>query len=159
MHERYTDKEMAQIWSEKNKFEKWFDIELHVAKIQSELGIIPYDVPKTMETLKTACFSYGYVQKINEIEKTTKHDIIAFLTHLSNVIGEPSKYIHYGMTSQDLIDTSQSILVKESNTLDTPLSGFFLFTINLIILFLSIPISGNAKATDTSSSSGFNLKE
>ena len=97
MHERYTDKEMSQIWSEKNKFEKWFDIELHVAKIQSELGIIPYDVPKTMETLKTACFSYGYVQKINEIEKTTKHDIIAFLTHLSNVIGEPSKYIHYGM--------------------------------------------------------------
>jgi len=117
MHERYTDKEMAQIWSEKNKFEKWFDIELHVAKIQSELGIIPYDVPKTMETLKTACFSYGYVQKINEIEKTTKHDIIAFLTHLSNVIGEPSKYIHYGMTSQDLIDTSQSILIKESISL------------------------------------------
>ena len=114
MHERYIDKEMAQIWSEENKFEKWFEVELNVCKIQSELGNIPYDVPKTMETLKESCFLPNFVEKINEIEKTTKHDIIAFLTHLSNVIGEPAKYIHYGMTSQDLIDTSQAILIKES---------------------------------------------
>ena len=117
MHERYIDKEMSQIWSEENKFEKWFEVELNVCKIQGDLGIIPQDVSKTMETLKESCLSSDYVKKINDIEKTTKHDIIAFLTHLSNVIGEPSKYIHFGMTSQDLIDTSQAILIRESISL------------------------------------------
>ena len=75
---------------------------------------MPSDVPKTMETLKTQCLSGDYVAKINEIEKTVKHDIIAFLTHLAKILGAPSKYVHYGMTSQDLIDTAQAILLRDS---------------------------------------------
>ena len=114
MHSRYTDKKMSAIWSEENKFNTWYDVELAVSKILAQLNIIPYDVPNTMESLKTQCLSGKFVEKINEIEKTVKHDIIAFLTHLSEVLGEPSKYVHYGMTSQDLIDTAQAILLKDS---------------------------------------------
>ena len=71
MHERYIDKEMSQIWSEGNKFEKWFEVELNVCKIQGDLGIIPQDVSKTMETLKESCLSSDSVKKINDIENTT----------------------------------------------------------------------------------------
>ena len=114
MHNRYIDPEMAAIWSEENKFQTWYDVEYKVSLILAELKIIPYSVPKTMETLKTQCLSDNLIEKINSIEKTVKHDIIAFLTHLSNVLGEPSKYVHYGMTSQDLIDTAQAILLRDS---------------------------------------------
>ena len=114
MHSRYTEPDMAHIWSEENKFNTWYDVELAVSKIQAQLSIVPSDVPKTMETLKTQCLSGDYVAKINEIEKTVKHDIIAFLTHLAKILGAPSKYVHYGMTSQDLIDTAQAILLRDS---------------------------------------------
>ena len=114
MHSRYTEPDMAHIWSEENKFNTWYDVELAVSKIQAQLSIVPLDVPKTMETLKTQCLSGDYVAKINEIEKTVKHDIIAFLTHLAKILGAPSKYVHYGMTSQDLIDTAQAILLRDS---------------------------------------------
>ena len=114
MHSRYTEPDMAHIWSEENKFNTWYDVELAVSKIQAQLSIVPLDVPKTMETFKTQCLSGDYVQKINEIEKTVKHDIIAFLTHLAKILGAPSKYVHYGMTSQDLIDTAQAILLRDS---------------------------------------------
>lgn len=114
MHNRYIDPEMAAIWSEENKFQTWYDVEYKVSLILAELKVIPYSVPKTMETLKTQCLSDNFIEKINSIEKTVKHDIIAFLTHLSNVLGEPSKYVHYGMTSQDLIDTAQAILLRDS---------------------------------------------
>lgn len=114
MHNRYIDPEMAAIWSEENKFQTWYDVEYKVSLILAELKVIPYSVPKTMETLKTQCLSDNFIEKINNIEKTVKHDIIAFLTHLSNVLGEPGKYVHYGMTSQDLIDTAQAILLRDS---------------------------------------------
>ena len=114
MHSRYTEPDMAHIWSEENKFNTWYDVELAVSKIQAQLSIVPSDVPKTMETLKTQCLSGDYVAKINEIEKTVKHDIIAFLTHLAKILGTPSKYVHYGMTSQDLIDTAQAVLLRDS---------------------------------------------
>ena len=114
MHSRYTEPDMAHIWSEENKFNTWYDVELAVSKIQAQLSIVPLDVPKTMTTFKTQCLSGDYVQKINEIEKTVKHDIIAFLTHLAKILGAPSKYVHYGMTSQDLIDTAQAILLRDS---------------------------------------------
>ena len=67
-----------------------------------------------METLQIQCLSNNFIEKIKEIENTVKHDIIAFLTHLSNVLGAPSKYVHYGMTSSDLIYTSQAILLRDS---------------------------------------------
>ena len=114
MHNRYTDQEMAAIWSEQEKYETWFEVEHKVCEIYAELGKIPYDTPKTMESLREACFAGDFVAKIEEIESVTKHDIIAFLTHIANVIGEPAKHIHYGMTSQDLIDTAQAILVRRS---------------------------------------------
>lgn len=114
MHSRYTEKEMAKIWSEENKFNTWYFVEYQIAKIQAELKIIPYDVPNTMDTLRTQCLSGNFVDKINDIENVVKHDIIAFLTHLAKILGEPSKYVHFGMTSQDLIDTAQAILLRDS---------------------------------------------
>ena len=114
MHERYTDKEVAEIWSEENKFKIWFDIEHAVCEINGNLGHIPSSVSKYMQLKKDECLHEGFVEKICEIESVTKHDIIAFLTHLSNILGEPSKYVHYGMTSQDLIDTGLAIQIRSS---------------------------------------------
>lgn len=114
MHKRYTDKEMEQIWSEQNKFSTWYDVEQYVCEILGDLGTIPNDIGKIMSLNKDKCLSGDYVEQIEEIEQTTKHDIIAFLTHLSNNIGDSAKHIHYGMTSQDLIDTAQAIIIKDS---------------------------------------------
>jgi len=114
MHKRYTDKEMEQIWSEQNKFSTWYDVEQYVCEILGDLGTIPNDIGKIMSLNKDKCLSGNYVEQIEEIEATTKHDIIAFLTHLSNTIGDSAKHIHYGMTSQDLIDTAQAVIIKNS---------------------------------------------
>jgi adenylosuccinate lyase len=114
MHERYIDKEMAEIWSDENKFKIWFDIERYVCEINAKLKHIPDSVSKTMLMKKDECFHENFISEINDIESVTKHDIIAFLTHLSNVIGDDAKYIHYGMTSQDLIDTGLAIQLRNS---------------------------------------------
>ena len=69
MHSRYTDQEMAAIWSEQEKYETWFEVEHKVCEIYAELGKIPYDTPKTMESLRESCFAGDFVAKIEEIEK------------------------------------------------------------------------------------------
>ena len=145
MHTRYTEPTMAHIWSEENKFNTWYDVELAISKIQAQLNIVPYDVPKTMETLKTQCLSNNYVEKINEIENTVKHDIIAFLTHLAKILGEPSKYVHFGMTSQDLIDTAQAILLRDSiQLLNTKLSSLGQSLLDKALLYKNTPCVGRS---------------
>ncbi|MDD3628514.1 MAG: lyase family protein, partial [Actinomycetota bacterium] len=101
---RYTSKEMAMVWSEDNKFNKWLDIEKAVARAQAEIGIIPLKAADDIN--KKARFE---VSKINEIEKETNHDVIAFLTEVSSHIGDSSKYLHYGLTSSDVCDTALSL--------------------------------------------------
>ncbi|MDI1240836.1 MAG: adenylosuccinate lyase [bacterium] len=109
MIERYTLPEMAAIWSPENKFQKWLHVEIAVCEVHAEDGTIPIDA---VEEIKAkAAFT---VARINEIEKTTDHDVIAFTTNLAENIGESARFVHYGLTSSDVVDTANALLLKES---------------------------------------------
>lgn len=109
MIERYTLPEMGAIWSLHNKFQKWLDVELAVCEVHAEDGIIP---PDALEQIKSkAAFT---VERVNEIEKTTDHDVIAFTTNLAENIGEAARFVHYGLTSSDVVDTANALLLTES---------------------------------------------
>ena len=109
MIERYTLPEMGAIWSQQNKFQKWLDVELAVCEVHAEDGTIPREA---VEEIKTkAAFT---PERIAEIEKTTDHDVIAFTTNLAENIGEAARFVHYGLTSSDVVDTANAILLKES---------------------------------------------
>ena len=109
MIKRYTTEEMGLIWSDQNKFETWKKVEVAVAEVMSEKNIIPKESFKNIK--EKANFD---VDKILEIEKVTRHDVIAFLTNMAEYIGEDSRYVHMGMTSSDLLDTSLACLCKEA---------------------------------------------
>ncbi len=109
MIERYTLPEMGAIWSLENKFQKWLDVEIAVCEVHAEDGIIPADA---LEQIKSkAAFT---VERVNEIEKTTDHDVIAFTTNLAENIGEAARFVHYGLTSSDVVDTANALLLKEA---------------------------------------------
>src|SRR3954453_8060947 len=109
MIDRYTLPEMGALWSEQNKFQKWLDVEIAVCEVHAEMGTIPRDA---LEQIKArAKFS---VERINEIEKTTNHDVIAFTTNLAESIGEASRFVHYGLTSSDVVDTANALLLRDS---------------------------------------------
>jgi adenylosuccinate lyase len=103
---------MGRIWTEERKFETWLEIELAVCDALSSLGEIPPEASR--EIRKKANFS---VDRINELEKVTKHDVIAFLTSVGESIGPLSRYLHYGLTSSDILDTSLALLLKEASDL------------------------------------------
>ncbi|HEV8367857.1 MAG TPA: adenylosuccinate lyase [Pyrinomonadaceae bacterium] len=106
---RYTLPEMGALWSEQNKFQKWLDVEIAVCEVHAEMGTIPRDA---LDQIKArARFS---VDRINEIERTTNHDVIAFTTNLAESIGEPSRFVHYGLTSSDVVDTANALLLRDS---------------------------------------------
>lgn len=109
---RYTRQEMAKIWTEERKFETWLQIELVVCEALAQLGEIPPEAVK--EIKEKALFN---VDRINELEKVTKHDVIAFLTNVGESIGPLSRYLHYGLTSSDILDTSFALLLKEASDL------------------------------------------
>ncbi|TDB37922.1 MAG: adenylosuccinate lyase [Actinobacteria bacterium] len=98
---RYSRPEMSAIWELQNKFEIWKEIEVLACEAQAELGVIPREA--AVEIRAKAAFE---VERIEELEATLNHDVIAFLTNMAEHIGEPSKYVHYGMTSSDLGDTA-----------------------------------------------------
>ena len=106
---RYTLPEMAAIWSPENKFQKWLDVEIAVCEVHAEDGTIP--AAAVDEIKAKAAFT---VERINEIEKTTDHDVIAFTTNLAENIGESARFVHYGLTSSDVVDTANALLLKES---------------------------------------------
>lgn len=109
MIERYTLPEMGAIWTEQNRYQKWLEVELAVCEAWSKLGKIP---PQALQQIKKkAGFS---IKRIEEIEKIVKHDMIAFLTSLSEHVGKDSRYIHLGLTSYDIVDTALSLVIKES---------------------------------------------
>ena len=100
---RYTRPEMASIWEPQTRFKIWFEIEAHAADAQAELGVIPKEAAKTIwAKAKNATFD---VARIDEIERETKHDVIAFLTHLAEIVGPEARFVHQGMTSSDVLDT------------------------------------------------------
>ncbi len=109
---RYTRPEMEKIWTEERKFETWLEIELVVCEALSEMGEIPPEASKEIKEKST--FN---VHRINELEKVTKHDVIAFLTNVGESIGPLSRYLHYGLTSSDILDTSLALLLKEASDL------------------------------------------
>jgi adenylosuccinate lyase len=109
MIERYTLPEMGALWSEHNKFKKWLDVELAVCEVHAEMGTIPRDA---LDQIKShAAFS---VERINEIEKTTDHDVIAFTTALAESVGPASRFVHYGLTSSDVVDTANALLLRDA---------------------------------------------
>jgi adenylosuccinate lyase len=109
MIDRYTLPEMGALWSEETKFQKWLDVEIAVCEVHAEMGTIP---PDALEQIKSrAKFS---VARINEIEKTTDHDVIAFTTNLAESIGEASRFVHYGLTSSDVVDTANALLLRDA---------------------------------------------
>lgn len=109
MIKRYTRKVMGEIWTEENKYRTWLKVELLACEAMSRMGKIP---PKDLQTiLKKADFS---VERIEDIEAETKHDIIAFLTNVAEYVGPSSRYIHMGLTSSDIIDTSMAYLLRQA---------------------------------------------
>ena len=109
MIDRYTRQQMARIWTEENKLTKWLDIEIAICEAYAQLGLIPTE---DLEAIKTkAQFD---VKRVQEIEKETKHDVVAFIQSLSESIGPASKWVHMGVTSSDILDTAFSCLLKEA---------------------------------------------
>ncbi|MBI4653606.1 MAG: adenylosuccinate lyase [Nitrospirae bacterium] len=106
---RYTRPDMARIWKPENKFQKWLDVEIAACEAWAELGEIPQ---KSLNTIKKkAKFD---VKRIDEIEKTVKHDVISFLTSVAENVGPDSRYIHKGLTSSDVVDTALAILMRDA---------------------------------------------
>ncbi|MGY3367375.1 adenylosuccinate lyase [Bradyrhizobium sp. GM2.4] len=104
---RYTRPEMASIWEPQTRFKIWFEIEAHAADALAELGTIPKEAAKTVwGKAKDATFD---VARIDEIERETKHDVIAFLTHLAEIVGPEARFVHQGMTSSDVLDTCLNV--------------------------------------------------
>lgn len=110
MIERYTLPRMAAIWEDNNRFKKWLEIEVLVCEAYAELSVIPKEDLKVIK--ERAAFN---VEKIREIENRTKHDVVAFIENISEYVGPPAKYIHMGLTSSDILDTSFGCLLKEAS--------------------------------------------
>jgi adenylosuccinate lyase len=113
---RYTRPEMAAIWEPQTRFRIWFEIEAHAADAQAELGVIPKDAAKAIwAKARNAAFD---VARIDEIERETRHDVIAFLTHLAEIVGPEARFVHQGMTSSDVLDTCLNVqLVRAADIL------------------------------------------
>ncbi|CAL8972046.1 Adenylosuccinate lyase [Rhodoplanes serenus] len=100
---RYTRPEMAAIWDPQTRYRIWFEIEAHAADAMAVLGIVPVEAARTIWAKgRDAVFD---VARIDEIERVTKHDVIAFLTHLAEIVGPEARFVHQGMTSSDVLDT------------------------------------------------------
>lgn len=109
MIERYARKEMARIWEPENKFKKWLEVEILACEAWAMLGEIPKNALNNIKA--KADFN---IQRIDDIEKTVKHDVISFLTSVAEFVGHDSRYIHKGLTSSDILDTSLALLFKEA---------------------------------------------
>jgi adenylosuccinate lyase len=111
---RYTRPEMGRIWSDQNRFQQWLEVELAASEALAELGVIPADVPRALRA-----HSGIDVARILEIEKEVKHDVIAFTTAVAETVtraGHPAKsrWLHYGLTSNDVVDTAQALLLQQA---------------------------------------------
>jgi adenylosuccinate lyase len=120
MISRYSRPEAAAIWSPETRFRIWFEIEAHAADAMAELGMIPKEAAKKIwDKGKDAKFD---VARIDEIERETKHDVIAFLTHLAEIVGPEARFVHLGMTSSDVLDTCFAIqLTRAADLIDADL--------------------------------------
>ncbi|WP_409018761.1 adenylosuccinate lyase [Brevundimonas vesicularis] len=112
---RYTRPEAVAIWSQDTKYKIWFEIEAHAATRMAELGVIPTDAAEAIWAKgKDVTFD---ADRIDEIERTTKHDVIAFLTHVAEIVGDEARFLHQGMTSSDVLDTCFAVQLARSSDL------------------------------------------
>jgi adenylosuccinate lyase len=112
MIKRYTLPEMGAIWTEENRYRKWLEVELAACQANAEAGHIPAEAVETIR--EKAAFS---VERIHELEKTLDHDVIAFTTNLAEQIGPEARWVHYGLTSSDVVDTANALLMREAGDL------------------------------------------
>ena len=119
---RYTRPGMAEIWSPQTRFRIWFEIEAHAADAMAKLGLIPKGAAKTIWAKgKKASFD---IARIDEIEREVKHDVIAFLTHLAEIVGPDARFVHQGLTSSDVLDTCFNVqLVRAADLLIAGVDG------------------------------------
>ena len=110
MISRYTRPEMGRIWSEENRFRKWLEVEIAAAEVEAESGLIPVRAARAIR--RRGRFE---VERIHAIEKEVKHDVIAFTTNVAGHVGRDGRYLHYGLTSNDVVDTAQALLVREAS--------------------------------------------
>jgi adenylosuccinate lyase len=111
---RYARPDMVAIWDAQNKYDIWFDIEAHACDALAELGVIPKEAAQAIWNGKPEHFD---VERIDEVERVTKHDVIAFLTVIAEGIGEASRFVHQGMTSSDVLDTCLSVQLMQATDL------------------------------------------
>ncbi|XVK95286.1 adenylosuccinate lyase [Staphylococcus nepalensis] len=110
MIERYSREEMSNIWTDKNRYEAWLEVEILACEAWSKLGDIPAeDVKKIRQNAKVD------VNRAKEIEEETRHDVVAFTRQVSETLGEERKWVHYGLTSTDVVDTALSYVIKQAN--------------------------------------------
>ena len=119
---RYTRASMAEIWSPQSRFRIWFEIEAHAADAMAKLGLIPKSAAKTIwANGKKATFD---IARIDEIEREVKHDVIAFLTHLAEIVGPDARFVHQGLTSSDVLDTCFNVqLLRAADLLIADVDG------------------------------------
>jgi adenylosuccinate lyase len=110
---RYSRPEMARLWAPEVRYQKWLEVELAAGRAMAEAGLVPAEAIRECEA-KAGAFSAQDVARIDEIEKTTRHDVIAFLTFLEERIGPAAKHLHFGMTSSDVLDTSLAMLLRDA---------------------------------------------
>src|SRR5258708_31836714 len=110
---RYSRPEMAAIWSPEERYRIWFEIEAHAADAMAELGVIPKEAARTIwEKGRNAKFDAA---RIDAIEREVKHDVIAFLTNLAEIVGPEARFVHQGMTSSDVLDTCLAVQLKRAS--------------------------------------------
>src|SRR5947207_5891694 len=110
---RYSRPEMARLWTPENRYQSWLRVELAAANAMAEAGLVPRDAVAECER-KAPVFTAADAERIDEIEKVTRHDVIAFLTFLEERIGPAARHLHFGMTSSDVLDTSLAILLRDA---------------------------------------------
>ena len=110
---RYTRPEMGQIWSDENKFRTWLQVEVAASETLAEAGIVPKSAARAIR-VKGAAFE---VARIHQVEAEVKHDVIAFTTAVAEKVGPESRWLHYGLTSNDVVDTAQALLVQQASVL------------------------------------------
>lgn len=110
MISRYSREEMTKVWTEENRFDAWLEVEILASEAWAELGVIPKDEVKNIRPNARID-----VDRIKEIEAETRHDVVAFTRQISETLGEEKKWVHYGLTSTDVVDTAQSYILKQAN--------------------------------------------
>ena len=114
MIERYWKDEIKKIFTDEFKYRKWYEVEIAVAEVEAEMGIIPSDVPeKVRKSMQDVDFNW-VAKRAKEIEREVDHDVIAFLLTVEEIAGDPARYLHFGMTSSDVVDTANSLILKEA---------------------------------------------